>query len=248
MKHILTASQNGFLMQICCLTIAPAFLAAGIYLTLSRIVITFGPENSRIKPLSYPRIFIPCDILSLVLQALGGGMASAASHSNKSPDTGDHIMVTGLAFQVFTLLVFMILCVEFAIRTVIRMNRMGEAALDPTHATLRCSTKFRAFLVALALSTICIFIRSVFRVIELGEGWEGALIKNQKLFIVLEGVMVVIAVLALNLFYPGLCFREGYIRRAKTKNRRRGVKFWQDKGKGDVSEKISPIQDEPEAA
>ena len=80
-------------MQIVCLTIAPAFLAAGIYLTLSRIVITFGPENSHIKPLSYPRIFIPCDIVSLLLQAIGGGMASVASHQDKSPETGDHIMV-----------------------------------------------------------------------------------------------------------------------------------------------------------
>ncbi|KAI4138328.1 MAG: hypothetical protein L6R39_006845 [Caloplaca ligustica] len=130
--------QKGFLMQMCCLTIAPAFLAAGIYLTLSRIVLAFGPDNSRIKPLSYPRIFIPCDILSLVLQALGGGMALAASHSNKSPDTGDHIMVTGLAFQVFTLLVLMILCTDFAVRTVVRMNRLGaDASLDPTHTALR---------------------------------------------------------------------------------------------------------------
>lgn len=235
-------------MQICCLTIAPAFLAAGIYLTLSRIVITFGPENSRIKPLSYPRIFIPCDILSLVLQAMGGGMASAASHSNKSPDTGDHIMVTGLAFQVFTLLVFILLCADFAARTVRRMNRMGEAALDPTHASLRRSMKFRAFLVALTLATICIFIRSVYRVVELGEGWNGALIKNQTLFVVLEGVMVVVAVLVLNLLHPGLCFREGYIRKPKTERRKQGAKFWQRNGKGDVSEKVSPVQDEPEMA
>ncbi|KAL8841206.1 MAG: hypothetical protein Q9170_000995 [Blastenia crenularia] len=235
-------NENDFLMQICCLTIAPAFLAAGIYLTLSRIVVTFGPKNSHIKLLSYPRIFIPCDILSLVLQALGGGMASAASHSNKSPDTGDHIKVTGLAFQVFTLAVFMILCVDFAVRTVLRMNRLGEAALDPTHASLRRSMKFRAFLIALALATICIFIRSVFRVVELGEGWEGALIKNQTLFIVLEGVMVVIAVLILNLFHRGLCFREGYIRKPKAERRSGGGTFWQRRAKGDVNEQARPAR------
>jgi len=204
------AMQNGFLMQIVCLTIAPAFLAAGIYLTLSRIVVTFGPENSRIKPLSYPRIFIPCDVLSLVLQALGGGMASVASHTGKSPDTGDHIMVAGLAFQVFTLLVFQLLCLDFAVRTLMRMRKMGEAALDPTHSMLRASLKFRLFLVALGLATVCIFIRSIYRVIELGEGWEGALIKNQNLFIGFEGAMVVVAVLVMNIFHPGYCFREGY--------------------------------------
>lgn len=48
-------AENGFLMQICCLTIAPAFLAAGIYLCLRRIVYVFGPENSRITPEMYTR-------------------------------------------------------------------------------------------------------------------------------------------------------------------------------------------------
>ena len=48
--------ESGFLMQIVCLTIAPAFMAGGIYLCLRRIVYAFGPENSRIKPESYTRI------------------------------------------------------------------------------------------------------------------------------------------------------------------------------------------------
>jgi hypothetical protein len=54
-------SQNGFLIQIVCLTIAPAFMAAGLYLCLRRIVYTFGPENSRIKPETYTRLVrLPC--------------------------------------------------------------------------------------------------------------------------------------------------------------------------------------------
>lgn len=48
--------ENGFLIQICCLTIGPAFMAAGIYLCLRRIVSAFGPENSRIPPPYYTRI------------------------------------------------------------------------------------------------------------------------------------------------------------------------------------------------
>ena len=49
-------TENAFLIQIVCLTIAPAFMAAGIYLCLRRIVYAFGPENSRIRPESYTRI------------------------------------------------------------------------------------------------------------------------------------------------------------------------------------------------
>ena len=227
-------SQTGFLMQIVCLTIAPAFLAAGIYLTLSRIVTTFGPENSHIKPLSYPRIFIPCDVISLLLQAIGGGMASVASHQDKSPDTGDHIMVAGLAFQVLTLFMFQLLCLDFTIKTLRRMKTLGDAALDPRHAALRGSTKFRVFLVALALATFCIFIRSVYRVAELSEGWTGALIKNQHLFIGFEGAMVVVAVLVLNLFHPGYCFREGYAQKKYgnlfRKKEKRGEDMADEKG------------------
>lgn len=49
-------SEVGFLMQICCLTIGPAFMAAGVYLCLRRIVSAFGPENSRLPPAYYTRI------------------------------------------------------------------------------------------------------------------------------------------------------------------------------------------------
>lgn len=232
-------------MQIVCLTIAPAFIAAGIYLTLSRIVVTFGPQNSRIKPKSYPRIFIPCDVVSLFLQAAGGGIASVASNENKSPDLGDHIMVAGLAFQVLTLAVFICLCADFAIKTVRRMQAMGDAALDPAHAKMRGSIVFRSFLLALSFATLCIFIRSIYRVAELAEGWEGALIKNQNLFIGLEGVMVIAAVLALNVFHPGFCFHSGDARDSieqTTSNRSKG--FWKRKGEQDAtsSEKGSPAE------
>ncbi|KAF2138952.1 uncharacterized protein K452DRAFT_337768 [Aplosporella prunicola CBS 121167] len=208
--------ENGFLMQIVCLTIAPAFMAAGIYFCLSRIVATFGASNSRIPPLAYPRIFIPCDVISLLLQAAGGGLASAQSHANKDPNTGNNIMIAGLAFQVATLAVFIALATDFSIRTARRVRALGDAqALDPAHARLRASWAFKGFLAALAFSTLCIFTRSVYRVAELSEGWTGHLIETQRYFIGLEGAVVGAAMLALNAFHPGLCFREGYEVRGK---------------------------------
>jgi hypothetical protein len=178
---------------------------------LSRIVLTFGESNSRIRAITYPRIFIPCDVVSLLLQAAGGGWASAASHADRDPTPGNNIMIAGLSFQVFTLAIFIALASDFAIRTFVRTRQMGkEEALDQSHAELRSSFKFKGFLVALSFATLCIFTRSVYRVAELSEGWNGHLIKTQKYFIGLEGAIVGAAVLSLNLFHPGLCFREGY--------------------------------------
>lgn len=68
-------------------------------------------------------------------------MASVASHQDKSPDAGDHIMVAGLAFQVATLFMFQPLCLDFMMKTLRRMRALGDAALDPKHAALRGSAQ-----------------------------------------------------------------------------------------------------------
>jgi hypothetical protein len=210
-SRLANLAQSPFLIEIVCLTIAPAFYAAGLYLCLRRIVMTFGAENSRIQPNLYPRIFITCDFLSLVLQAAGGGMASSATHTGKDPQPGNHIMLAGLAIQVFTLLVFIVLSLDFAYKTVTRIRALGkENALDPRHERLRNSFRFKAFVYALIFATLCIFTRSVYRVAELSEGWSGHLIKTQKYFIGLEGAIVAAGILSLNVFHPGICFREAY--------------------------------------
>ncbi|KAK9802118.1 putative Sphingoid long-chain base transporter RSB1 [Seiridium cardinale] len=210
-------SENGFLIQICCLTIGPAFMAAGIYFCLRNIVVAFGADNSRLNPAWYPRIFIPCDVISLILQALGGGMASVASHNGTNIETGNNIMIAGLAFQVFTLFAFIVLAVDFAIRTVRNPRNLDH---DPALVSLRASPRFRLFLGALTLCTICIFWRCVFRVAELSDGWTGPIMKEQNLFVGFEGVMVIVAVLLLNVWHPNLCFRgmENYHKKGGVKS------------------------------
>lgn len=114
-------------------------------------------------------------------------------------------MLAGLSFQVFTLVLFIVLCAEYAYRV-----HTTTRPLESSHEGLRASKKFRGFLVALATATVLILIRSIYRVIEMAQGWEGELIKNQTLFFILEGVMVGLAVLVLNVFHPGQCFRDGF--------------------------------------
>jgi hypothetical protein len=63
------------------------------------------------------------------------------------------------------------------------------------------------FLVALAVSTLTIFIRSCYRVAELSKGFHGSLANNEVSFMILESTMVIIASLALTTLHPGLCFQ-----------------------------------------
>jgi hypothetical protein len=70
--------KNYFLIYLICLTLGPTFVAAAIYLTLARIVVAYGENISRIKPRSYTLLFSGFDIVALVVQATGGGMAAVA--------------------------------------------------------------------------------------------------------------------------------------------------------------------------
>lgn len=193
--------SNAFTIQICCLIISPAFISAGIYLTLKHIVINFGESWSRLKPAWYTRIFIAGDIFSLVLQGAGGGIASTADSGSSLQDVGTNMMIAGVVFQVVILLFFGYFLVEYTVRTYRRRDQLSQSALALFH-----KTSFRLFMGAIIVAFFTIFVRCIYRVPELALGWRSELMRNEPEFIALEGVMIVIAVLVLTIFHPGYCF------------------------------------------
>jgi hypothetical protein len=176
-------SLNGFLIGICCITLAPAFFAAAIYFTLGDVVRHVNVDVSRVKPRTYAMIFIPCDLVSLVLQGAGGGLASVASQNNKDVSNPTHVMVAGLAFQVATMAAFIALCLDYAFR-VWQLQKRSSITIAPHISKQRLSI----FVSFFSLAIVTIFIRTVYRVIELAGGWTSKLYRTQTDFIVLEGV------------------------------------------------------------
>ncbi|KAF2802692.1 sphingoid long-chain base transporter RSB1 [Mytilinidion resinicola] len=194
-------SQAGFNMQIVCLIIAPAFITAGIYLTLKHLVLSFGEEHSWIKGVWYTRIFIACDILSLVLQGAGGGTAATANPGSSMLNTGSNLMLAGIVFQVVVLVVYGTCLTEYLLR--VYRNR---ASLAPSAIELAHKQPFRLFMGAVFVAYIMILTRCIYRIPEMSGGWRNPIMQNQAEFIVLDGVMIVIATLALTIFHPGYCF------------------------------------------
>ena len=76
---------------------------------------------------------------------------------------------------------FILLALEYMLR--VRRIEGKEVSRLPVS-----QNKLWLFVAFFSLAVICIFIRCVYRVIELSEGWEGDLIENERIFIVLEGV------------------------------------------------------------
>lgn len=117
------------------LTIAPVFFTAAMYLTLSRIIIHYGVHNSFLTPGWYTGIFMTADVLSLICQSVGGGIADMAGNPTDA-DKGVKIMVGGLAFQIVSMTFFMVLVAVFFFRVrkdLIRQRATNWAAgkVDP---------------------------------------------------------------------------------------------------------------------
>ncbi|KAI5367330.1 Putative RTA-like protein [Septoria linicola] len=197
--------DNGFKIQICCLVLAPSFLAAGIYLTLKHIVLELGPEKSRLKPKLYTWIFITCDVFSILLQAAGGGIA--ASGTGNLVNIGNSVIIAGIAFQVATMFVCLLLAADFAFalyRSRTYRDEAQEKALP--HATSVPRRGFHYYLGCTSVAFLAIFIRSVYRLPEMAGGWGNPLMQNEKEFLILDGGMIALAALLMTVAHPGIFF------------------------------------------
>lgn len=193
------------------LTLAPALLTAGIYLCLGRVIVAIGSENSRLKPKMYTYIFISCDVLALILQGVGGGMA-ATGKDVKGSKRGVDIMIAGLISQVITMTLFLALWADFALRTR-RARLSGSLARSqpPLYEQLRAYKTFPLFQWALFAATIFIYVRCIYRVAELWDGFNGHLANDEVTFMIFEGPMVILAVTALTIFHPGRVFGDLWV-------------------------------------
>ena len=203
-------SQTGFDIQICCLIISPAFIAAGVYLTLKHFTLAINPSLSLLKPRLYTWIFILCDLISLILQGAGGGIAATGVDNPSAQRTGNNMMIAGVVWQVITLLVFGVLVCEYARRVLkfTRQNGAGLSALHPSAQSLLHRRSFQFFMGAIVMAYFTIFIRCTYRIGEMADGWGSAIMQDEADFIALDGVMIAIAVLCLTIFHPGWAFPE----------------------------------------
>ncbi|KAI0368536.1 RTA1-domain-containing protein [Pilatotrama ljubarskyi] len=191
---------NPFLMQITTTIIAPTPLIAANFVILGQIIKRLGQQYSRLSAKWYTIIFCSCDIIALVIQAVGGAKASAAVQNNQDPNPGGHVMLGGIAFQLAAVSIYLILAAEFLLRYHIdKPFQRKSGAMPKSYAFDR---GVQLMIVGLAFDGVFILIRSIYRTIELTDGWSGRIIETQVYFNVLDGAMIVLAMFTLNFFHP----------------------------------------------
>jgi hypothetical protein len=195
MMHNNPWMKAAFEMQICCIILGPSFLAAAIYLTLKHFVLYCGPQYSPLKARLYPWVFVGCDFASIVLQAIGGGVASSggSADSMKIVNAGNNIIITGIAFQIATMSVCGLLVVFFLWRyhqgRAVRNASSEKSAfeLSRSHGTVS-ERRLYFFGGILVLAYITVLIRCIYRLPEMAGGWGNALMRKETEFLLLDGM------------------------------------------------------------
>jgi hypothetical protein len=120
-------------------------------------------------------------------------MAAVAYEKNPPANTanGTHIMVAGILFQLASILVFVSLFTVVIMRA---LKSRGEVLSQK---------KVQWIIAATVFSVVLIVTRSIYRTIELLQGWSGYLITTERYFIALDGSMMVLAVGVFNIARPG---------------------------------------------
>ncbi|KAI0954416.1 hypothetical protein AcV7_007655 [Taiwanofungus camphoratus] len=208
-------------MQMTTTIIAPTPLVAANFVILGQMIRRLGQCYSRLSAMWYTIIFCSFDVIALIIQAVGGASAANAVNSNNNPAKGGRIMLGGIAFQlgadmfagshrttlilrdvvpVAAITIYIILAAEFVLRFL--YNRPLRSA-ESTMTGYGLDRNMKLMLLGLAFSSLVIYIRSVYRTIELANGWTGRIIKTQVYFNVLDGAMITLAMYTLNVLHPG---------------------------------------------
>ncbi|KAJ7912096.1 RTA1 like protein-domain-containing protein [Mycena leptocephala] len=197
-----------FEIQVVGTIIGPTPLIAADFMILGRIIHRLGTRYSRLSPKWYSIIFCSCDLISLSVQGFGGTIASLAVGRDESPEHGAHIMLGGIIFQMVTISVYILLASEFFLRFFTDKPLGGRSAayhsLDTPRGRTHIEGKLRIMIGALAFNTVCLLIRAIYRTIELLDGFSGPIISTERLFNVLDGLMILFAILSLNVVHPGI--------------------------------------------
>ncbi|KAJ5677833.1 uncharacterized protein N7477_003466 [Penicillium maclennaniae] len=182
-------TKGPYIMQSALILIAPAFLAASIYMTLGRIIYMLEAEKLSIIRIGWlTKIFVTGDVLSFLMQASGAGLMASSS----DPSTGEHIIIGGLFVQIIFFGLFTISAVVFHTRII----------KTPTSRSIELKGPWTRHMTALYVASVLILVRSVVRVAEYLEGYSGYLMKHEVFIYVFDALLIFITVLVLQYEHP----------------------------------------------
>jgi hypothetical protein len=160
------------------------------------------------------------------VQAVGAALVGVRESNGDDPTAPNNVVIGGLAFQVFTFLMYIILTLTYVWRARHalfrgkRSNSISDVDFETeggsgsgtaaTNGIAASNTRVsKRFLVAFVIASLAVYLRTCYRLAETAKAQYGTRAKavHEAYFGALEFAPVVICVLLLNLFHPGRYLR-----------------------------------------
>jgi hypothetical protein len=190
------------------IVVAPVFISASIYLCLTRLILWVQDEGLQLRSRVLSRrlilwTFITADTICTAVQIAGAALIGTRESKHKDPTAANNILLAGLALQSLSFIVFLGILVVF----IIAVHNASQQ-----HKMLRRS---RPFIGALSVSSMLVFLRTLFRLAETSQGVFGYLSSHEAFFGALEFAPIVLAMGILAIWHPG---RQIPVLREKRRN------------------------------
>ncbi|PIA95143.1 hypotheticalsprotein [Cercospora beticola] len=197
--RLLSSQQNPysvpyFVIQYFFIVVAPVLFSAAIYTIVSVMINIYGREFAPLPPKAVLGIFITCDIVATIVQVAGAALVGVAYSNQKDPTTPNNILLAGLAFQVFSFAVFLVILTWTLVKARKSPERINAG-----------------FVVGLVMATLAVYLRTVFRLAETAEGLMATLSTHEVYFGCLEFAPIVVAVFIFTYWHPGRWLKSGVL-------------------------------------
>ncbi|OJJ78141.1 hypothetical protein ASPBRDRAFT_50924 [Aspergillus brasiliensis CBS 101740] len=175
-------------VQYILILVAPALLAASIYMEFGRLIImTDGDRFSIIRRTWLTKVFVIGDVISFLAQFSGGAMLA----NDTTASQGQNIMKVGVVVQLLFFGLFIATIIVFNMR----LSKQGSSTKN--------IVPWKKHIVALYSTGTLIMIRSIFRLVEFVESTDGPLSRYEWLSYIFDAVMILITCAILNYIHPG---------------------------------------------
>ncbi|RYP91277.1 hypothetical protein DL770_002595 [Monosporascus sp. CRB-9-2] len=181
-----------YTIQSLLILVAPALFAASIYMVLGRLIHLVNAAHYSVVPLKWlTKIFVTADVISFFMQG-GGGAMLAIAKSAQGFQNGQNVIIGGLFVQLTAFSLFMAVAAVFH-------KRMLANPVRPSHSY---NIPWQRYLWVLYAVSGLILVRSIFRVIEYLQGYNGSLQGTEYWLYIFDAMLMFVVMAILNVFHP----------------------------------------------
>lgn len=188
--------------------LAPLWINAFVYMALGRMIHFFLNDDKvfRLKAKRITLIFVLCDITTFLVQGAGGSMTTSTNPIS-TQRTGLHVYMGGVGLQIFTICIFLTLCIRFQLK-VYHQEASALSSGQGIHMTsFNSPTNARRLLYLLYFVLTLIVFRNIYRLIEFSSGVYSPITEHEWFAYVFDAVPMFFALVAFNVLHPGRILR-----------------------------------------